>query len=192
MKNLMKFENFSMENNTMMSREEMTKMLCKNGYSVEECNEMTYAEMCNACDGCKDMEMAQTYEAKKYTKRKKSVQTEKKEAQKAQKEADKKIAQAQKALTQAQKERAQAQKALSAQGPKTGQSAKGAQPSEVKTFSQVQKGAQEMTYKQSGLDKPNLADLNKDRKISAYEKSRGKAVQKSIQNQKEKKTTKRK
>jgi len=68
MRNLIKFENFSMNNNNMVSREEMTKMLCNNGYSVEECNDLSYAEICKACDGCKDMEMAQTYEARKSTK----------------------------------------------------------------------------------------------------------------------------
>ncbi len=82
MKNLIKFENFSVEENKMRSREEMTHILCNNGYSVEECNEMTYAEMCNACDGCDNIEMAQTYEARKATKTTKTTKTTKKDATK--------------------------------------------------------------------------------------------------------------
>lgn len=39
-------------------------------------------------------------------------------------------------------------------------------------------------YKKSGLKSPEKADLNKDKKISGYEKARGKAVQKSIEDQK--------
>ena len=115
----MKFENFSMENNTMMSREEMTKMLCKNGYSVEECNEMTYAEICKACDGCKDMEMAQTYEAKKSTKSQKKSNSK----------------------------------------------------------------AKEMTYAQSGLEKPELADRNKNKKISKWEQTVATNIEKNIKKQ---------
>jgi hypothetical protein len=39
-------------------------------------------------------------------------------------------------------------------------------------------------YKKSGLKNPEKADLNKDKKISGYEKARGKAVQKSMEDQK--------
>jgi hypothetical protein len=99
-----------------MSREEMTKMLCNNGYSVEECNEMTYAEMCNACDVCKDMEMKQTYEAKKSAAQKKSK-------------------------------------------------------------------AKEMTYAQSGLKKPGLADRDKNKKISEWEKTVATNIEKNIKKQ---------
>lgn len=41
------------------------------------------------------------------------------------------------------------------------------------------------SYKKSGLKHPAKADLNKDKKISGYEKVRGKAIQKSLQAQKE-------
>ena len=43
------------------------------------------------------------------------------------------------------------------------------------------------TYKKSGLKNPKKADLDKDGKISNYEKKRGKAVQKSVQGEKEEK-----
>jgi len=43
------------------------------------------------------------------------------------------------------------------------------------------------TYKKSGLKNPKKADLDKDGKISSYEKKRGKAVQKSVQGEKEEK-----
>jgi hypothetical protein len=36
------------------------------------------------------------------------------------------------------------------------------------------------SYDKSGLKKPHLADLNKDKKISSYEKKRGAAVEKNI------------
>jgi hypothetical protein len=46
------------------------------------------------------------------------------------------------------------------------------------------------SYKKSGLKNPKKADLNKDRKISGYEKARGKAIQKSVQAEKEEKGSK--
>jgi DNA-binding protein H-NS len=38
----------------------------------------------------------------------------------------------------------------------------------------------EISYKKSGLKKPNLADLDKDDEISSYEKKRGDAIEKSM------------
>ena len=38
----------------------------------------------------------------------------------------------------------------------------------------------EISYKKSGLKKPNLADLDKDKEISSYEKKRGAAIEKSM------------
>lgn len=46
------------------------------------------------------------------------------------------------------------------------------------------------SYKKSGLKHPEKADLNKDKKISGYEKARGKAIQKSVQAEKEEKGAK--
>lgn len=43
------------------------------------------------------------------------------------------------------------------------------------------------SYKKSGLKNPEKADLNKDKKISPYEKKRGKAIQDSMEDQKEEK-----
>ena len=40
--------------------------------------------------------------------------------------------------------------------------------------------AKNNSYKKSGLKKPEKADLNKDKKISGYEKKRGKAIEDSI------------
>jgi hypothetical protein len=37
-----------------------------------------------------------------------------------------------------------------------------------------------VSYKKSGLKNPHKADLNKDKKISPYEKKRGKAIEDSI------------
>jgi hypothetical protein len=48
------------------------------------------------------------------------------------------------------------------------------------------------SYKKSGLKHPEKADLNKDKKISPYEKARGKAVQKSMQGEKEERDSKEK
>ena len=45
------------------------------------------------------------------------------------------------------------------------------------------------SYKKSGLKNPKKADLNKDKKISKYEKARGKAIQKSMQDEKEESTS---
>ena len=42
------------------------------------------------------------------------------------------------------------------------------------------KSNKKVTYKKSGLEKPDLADLDKDKKISGYEKARGMAVQKAM------------
>lgn len=42
------------------------------------------------------------------------------------------------------------------------------------------------SYKKSELKNPEKADLNKDKKISGYEKARGKAIQKSIESEDEK------
>ncbi len=38
----------------------------------------------------------------------------------------------------------------------------------------------EISYKKSGLKNPNLADLNKDKKISSWEKKRGGAIEKNM------------
>lgn len=38
----------------------------------------------------------------------------------------------------------------------------------------------EVSYKDSGLDKPKKADLDKDKKISEYELKRGKAIQRRM------------
>ena len=54
------------------------------------------------------------------------------------------------------------------------------------------KKTKKLSYKKSGLKNPHLADLDKDKKINGYEKARGKAVQKSIQTQRENKKVARK
>jgi hypothetical protein len=41
----------------------------------------------------------------------------------------------------------------------------------------------EISYKNSGLKKPNLADLNKDKQISSWEKKRGGAIEKNMKNE---------
>lgn len=46
------------------------------------------------------------------------------------------------------------------------------------------KSSKKVPYKKSGLEKPSLADLNKDRKISGYEKARGMAIQKAMEKNK--------
>jgi hypothetical protein len=46
------------------------------------------------------------------------------------------------------------------------------------------------SYKKSGLKNPEKADLNKDKKISGYEKKRGKAVQDAVEEEKEEKSSK--
>jgi hypothetical protein len=47
------------------------------------------------------------------------------------------------------------------------------------------KKSKSSSYKKSGLKNPEKADLNKDKKISGYEKTRGKAIQKSIEGEDE-------
>lgn len=51
----------------------------------------------------------------------------------------------------------------------------------------VEKKSTKTSYKKSGLKNPKKADLDKDGKISGYEKKRGKAVQKAVQGEKEEK-----
>ena len=41
----------------------------------------------------------------------------------------------------------------------------------------------EISYKKSGLKNPNLADLNKDKQISSWEKKRGGAIEKNMKNE---------
>jgi hypothetical protein len=41
------------------------------------------------------------------------------------------------------------------------------------------------SYKKSGLKKPHLADLNKDKKISEYEGRKGKKIQDAVQKQRQ-------
>ena len=48
------------------------------------------------------------------------------------------------------------------------------------------KSNKKVSFKESGLEKPNLADLNKDKKISGYEKARGSAIEKAIGKSKKK------
>lgn len=52
------------------------------------------------------------------------------------------------------------------------------------------KKSKSSSYKKSGLKNPEKADLNKDKKLSGYEKTRGKAIQKSVQSEKEEKSPK--
>lgn len=47
------------------------------------------------------------------------------------------------------------------------------------------KSTKKTSYKKSGLKNPKKADLDKDGKISEYEKKRGRAVQKAVQVEKE-------
>ena len=47
------------------------------------------------------------------------------------------------------------------------------------------KKSKSSSYKKSGLKNPEKADLNKDKKLSGYEKTRGKAIQKSIEGEDE-------
>lgn len=47
------------------------------------------------------------------------------------------------------------------------------------------KTGKETTYNKSGLKHPEKADLNKNKKISSYEKVRGKAIQNAVQDEKE-------
>ena len=48
----------------------------------------------------------------------------------------------------------------------------------------------ETTYGKSELKNPEKADLNKNKKISGYEKARGKAIQNAVQDEKEEKSGK--
>lgn len=48
------------------------------------------------------------------------------------------------------------------------------------------------SYEESGLEQPKKADLNKDKKISEYEKKRGSAIDKAIKIAKEKMAKKKK
>jgi hypothetical protein len=52
------------------------------------------------------------------------------------------------------------------------------------------KKQKETTYAKSGLKHPEKADLDKNKKISRYEKTRGKAIQNAVQGQKEEKGSK--
>lgn len=56
---------------------------------------------------------------------------------------------------------------------------------EFERFSMFERKKASTSYAKSGLKNPKKADLDKDKKISGYEKVRGKAVQKSLQAQKE-------
>jgi hypothetical protein len=53
---------------------------------------------------------------------------------------------------------------------------------EIKKFHEM---FEETSYDDSGLKEPEKADLNKDKKISDYEKKRGKAVEDAIEKDKE-------
>jgi hypothetical protein len=52
------------------------------------------------------------------------------------------------------------------------------------------KKEKEVSYKKSGLKHPEKADLDKNKKISGYEKARGKAIQNAVQSEKEEKEEK--
>jgi len=148
MKNLRKFENFSMGDEK-KSREEMMEILLRNGYSAEECDSMSYDTMCDACTGC------EMNEARKYT-RKKTVKQEQAQAKKAQSQAKKNVSQAQKAVDQAQKALTQAQKEK-AQAVQAQKSEKGAD--DVKSFSEVMKKAR--AAKSAQAQKPKTAQAQK-------------------------------
>jgi hypothetical protein len=60
------------------------------------------------------------------------------------------------------------------------------QPEPPQEITLEKKKAKGSSYKKSGLKNPEKADLNKDKKISGYEKTRGKAVQNSVEKEKEK------
>lgn len=62
MKHLKTFESFRFnESNEYPSAEEMKAHLCDCGYTPEECDEMSYEEMCDCWEECKTM----AYEKKK-------------------------------------------------------------------------------------------------------------------------------
>ena len=50
----------------------------------------------------------------------------------------------------------------------------------IMSFGDLLGEAKKNSYKKSGLKNPKKADLNKDKKISGYEKKRGKAIEDSI------------
>ena len=50
----------------------------------------------------------------------------------------------------------------------------------IMSFGDLLEEAKKNSYKKSGLKNPKKADLNKDKKISGYEKKRGKAIEDSI------------
>jgi hypothetical protein len=54
-------------------------------------------------------------------------------------------------------------------------------------FISEKKKQKEVSYEESGLKNPDKADLDKNKKISPYEKARGKAVQDAIEDKKEEK-----
>jgi len=58
------------------------------------------------------------------------------------------------------------------------------QPEPPQEITLEKKKAKGTSYKKSGLKNPEKADLNKDKKISGYEKTRGKAVQNSVEKEK--------
>lgn len=60
---------------------------------------------------------------------------------------------------------------------------------ETETF-EAKKSSKEESYDKSELKNPSKADLNKDKKISGYEKARGKAIQKSMETKKGEKPSK--
>jgi hypothetical protein len=57
-------------------------------------------------------------------------------------------------------------------------------PEDPLTLEKKKNSKKLMSYAQSGLKSPKKADLNKDKKISEYEKKRGKAIEKSIEKNK--------
>jgi len=57
-------------------------------------------------------------------------------------------------------------------------------PEFVKKLNESKK-SKSSSYEKSGLENPEKADLNKNKKISRYEKTRGKAIQKSIEGEDE-------
>lgn len=62
-----------------------------------------------------------------------------------------------------------------------------AEKSKEKADKKDDNSKKEVSYKKSGLKNPEKADLDKNKKISGYEKVRGKAVQDAIEDQKKEK-----
>lgn len=62
MRHLRTFESFASKPDGYPSESEMMAHLCDCGFTTDECNDMTYDEMCDAYDQCT---MMTTYEAKK-------------------------------------------------------------------------------------------------------------------------------